>query len=46
MRPTHTHPKDEKYFEKGFDFMLFFTVDYYVMINDDKIWQVKKELNL
>lgn len=46
MRPTHTRPKYEKYFEKGFDFMLFFIVDYYVMINDDKIWQVKKELNL
>jgi len=33
MRPTHTRHKDEKYFEKGFDFMLFFTA---ILSCDDK----------
>ncbi len=40
MKSTHTRP------EKEFDFLLFFAIHYYVMLNDDKLWQVKKELKL
>jgi len=27
-----------------FDFLLFFAIYYYVMLNDDKLWQAQKEL--
>jgi len=46
MKPTHTRPEKEKFFENGLDFLIFFAIYYYVMLNDGKIWQAQKELKL
>jgi len=47
MKPTHTRPEKEKFFlKKGLDFLLFFAIYYYVMLNNDKLWQAQKELKL
>jgi len=42
MKLIHSFPEKEKMF----DFLLFFAIHYYVMLNDDKLWYVKKELKL
>jgi len=42
-KPTHTHPK---IFENGLDFLIFFAIYHYMMLNNDKLWQTQKELNL
>jgi len=39
MEPTYTRPKKEKFLKKGLIFLLFFAIYYYVMLNDDKLWQ-------
>jgi len=39
MKSTRTCPEKDKFFENGFDFLTFFTPYYYVMLNDDKLWQ-------
>jgi hypothetical protein len=46
MKPTRTRPEKEKFFENGLDFLIFFAIYYYMMSNDAKLWQVKKELKL
>ncbi len=33
--PTPALNEKEKFFEKGLDFLLFFAIYYYVMLNDD-----------
>jgi len=38
-------PKEEN-FLKRLDFLIFFAIYYYVMLNDDKLWQAQKELKL
>ncbi len=46
MKPTRTHPEKEKFLKNGLDFLFFFATYYYVMLNDDKLWQAQKELKL
>ena len=44
MRFIHPCPEKEN-FENGFDFLLLFPI-YYVVLNNDKFWYVKRELKL
>jgi len=46
MKPTRTRPEKEKFLKNELDFLLFFAIYYYVMLNDDKLWQAQKELDL
>jgi len=40
------YPKKEKFLKSGLDFLFFFAIHHYMMLNDDKLWQAQKELNL
>jgi len=46
MNPTYIQPEKEKIFENRLDFFLFFTIYYYTILNNDKLWQVQEELKL
>jgi len=46
IRPTRTRTEKEKFFENGLDFLIFFAIYYYMVLNDDKLWQAQKELKL
>jgi len=36
--------KRKNFLKNGLDFLFSFAIYYYVMLNDDKLWYIKKEL--